>query len=319
MWCYICLLFWPVKRYGLKLKTHIRTARFAFLFLVLTCMAMNSPTADAQLLSSWWGSSSWWDWSDYRAHLGYRISLPSIEGKVEARGETHDLSEFGFSDDPEMFKSFLFEFYVDRLGVRIAVEEDHKFRGRTGDDTVVTNPSLSAPYLNAKISELDFSGVRMGLDLDIIRYPFARGGINFTYYTEQIRFQDRRNDDPFQWQQYTGSQPLQLGLHGRLMPARIRNVPLTIQGRFRMPVPLVQRPTEAKITEWEVSGGLRPAVWETSLFGHSTFSFGIEAGYRESYLTLHARPQRNFYINDDSEVNVTARWGGAFIQALIVY
>lgn len=303
----------------MKLKTHIRTALPAFLLVTILCMAIATPTAQAQVFSSWWGSSPWWDWSDFRAHVGYRVFLPRVEGTVEVRGETYDLSEFGIADDPEFFKSLVIEIYFDRLGFRFDVEEDHKFRGRTGDDTVTVNPSLSEPYLNAKISELDFSGARMGLDLDIIRYPFARGGINVTYYAEQVKFQDRRSDDPFQWQQYTGSQPLQLGLHGRFIPVRIRNVPITIQGRFRMPVPLVQRPTEAKITEWEVSGGLRPAVWETSLLGHSTFSFSIEAGYRACYLTLHARPQRNPFVNDDSEANVTARWGGGFIQATIVY
>jgi hypothetical protein len=106
------------------------------------------------------------------------------------------------------------------------------------------------------------------------------------------------------------------------MPGRIRDVPITIQGKFRMPVPFVQRPTEAKITEWEVSGGLRPAIWETSLLGHSTFSFGIEGGYRMSYLTIHARPQRTYLngvIGDDDEVNVNARWGGAFVQAVFTY
>lgn len=292
----------------MKLKNCMQKALPACVLLVTACVFLTAATAEAQLFSSLWGSSSWWDWSDYRASVGFRMSLPRITGTVEARGETHNLSEFGFADDPEFFKSLHMEFYVDRLGIRVDVEEDFKFRGRT-----------EAAAVGAKISELDFSGTRLGLDLDIIRTPFVRGGIDFTYFTNQVKFQDRRLDDPTLWQQYTGSQPFQMGVHGRLMPGRIRDVPITFQAKFRMPIPLVQRPTEAKITEWEVSGGLRPAIWETSLLGHSTFSFGIEGGYRHCYLTLHARPQRDPNVNDDDEANVTAQWGGAFVQAVVYY
>jgi hypothetical protein len=294
----------------LKLKSYFSFSIRAFLLMAVICAGISAGPAQAQMFSSLLGgSSSWWDWSDYRANVGYRIFLPRVSGKVEARGETHDFADFGIRDDQEFFKALYFEWYIDRLGIRIDVEEDHKFQGHSSDATYP-----------AKISELDISGNRLGLDLDIIRYPFVRAGIDFTYFTNQVTFQDRRHEtDPTLWMQYSGSQPLQIGVHGRLIAARIRNVPFTIQGKFRGPIPLVQRPTEAKITEWEISGGLRPAIWETSLLGHSTFSFSIEAGYRACYLTLHARPQRLLDLSDDTEANVTARWGGAFIQATFVY
>jgi hypothetical protein len=293
----------------LKLKSYVSFSIRAFLLMAVICAGISAGPAQAQMFSSLLGgSSSWWDWSDYRAHLGYRMFLPRISGKVEARGETHDLADFGIRDDQEFFKALYVEWYIDRLGIRIEVEEDYRFQGHTGD---ATYPS--------KISELNIGGNRLGLDLDIIRNPFVRAGINLNYYTEMVRFQDRRLEDENLWMQYTGSQPLQIGVHGKLIAARIRNVPFTIQGRFRGPIPLIQRPTEAKITEWEVSGGLRPAIWETSLLGHSTFSFSIEAGYRACYLTMHARPQRLLDLSDDTEANVTARWGGAFIQATFVY
>ncbi len=285
------------------------------LLLVIMLAALTATTAEAQLFSSWWGSSAWWDWSDFRATLGYRIFLPRVTGTVEARGETHSLFDFGFTEDPEFFKELNVEVYIDRLGFRVDVEEDHIFRGRT-----VTAAGVS------KVSQLDFSGNRLGLDLDIIRNPYVRGGIDFTYYADQVKFQDRRSEDANQWHQYTGSQPLQLGVHGRIIPGRIRDVPITIQGKFRFPFPfteqLFSRTTEAKITEWEVSAGLRPAIWETSLLGHSTFSFGIEGGYRACYLTLHARPQRTYpngLVGDEAEANVNARWGGAFVQAVLFY
>jgi hypothetical protein len=196
------------------------------------------------------------------------------------------------------------------------VEEDHKFRGRRGE--ITTNGSIP---LGPKISELDMSTNKLGVDLDIIRYPFARAGVNFTYHLERVKFQDRRNPNANLWYQYTGSQPLTIGVHGRAIPVRVRDVPVTIQARLRIPVPFVHRPTEAKVTEWEISGGLRPSIWSTSLFGHSTFSFGIEGGYRVTYLKMFAEelPRDPGNPASGAETHVTARWSGAFIQAILVY
>ncbi len=85
-----------------------------------------------------------------------------------------------------------------------------------------------------------------------------------------------------------------LGFHARAIPVHIREIPFTIQARFRFPMPLVNRQAESKITDWEISGGLRPAVWDTSLYGHATFSFDIEAGFRS--VSLDANPQTNVNV-----------------------
>lgn len=287
--------------------THdIPAVRRPLLLLLLTLILVIPGTTNAQVTSSWLFGSSWWDWSDYRAYLGFRIFLPSVKGTVEARGESHDLTHFGITSDPELFKSAYLEFYVDRLGLRAEIEEDHKFRGRTEVPAGSSVPTLVD--LTPKISELDMSTNKLGLDLDIIRYPVARAGINATYHTDAVKFYDRRLSDPSTWRRYISTEPITIGVHGRVIPLRIRDVPVTLQGRFRFPVPFLDRTWEGKVTEWEVSGGLRPAVWSTSLWGHSTFSFGIEGGYRTTY----------FKMNKD-DVSVSARWNGAFVQAAIFY
>ena len=71
----------------------------ACLILIMVCAALTATTAEAQLFSPSWGSSAWWDWSDFRASAGFRMFLPRVTGTVEARGETHNLSEFGFGPD----------------------------------------------------------------------------------------------------------------------------------------------------------------------------------------------------------------------------
>lgn len=287
------------ERYGLKVKFHIGTV------IVLLCVWILAlpATALSQGGSSWWGSASWWDWSDYRGFIGVRIFMPTVDGSVEKEENgvkrTVDFSEFGITNDPQLFKSLYFEFYIDRLGLRGEVEEDHKFQGRVGN------------LGTARISELNMSGNRLGLDLDIIRNPFARAGIDFTYHMEKVKFQDRHQEDSNSWTEYSGENPMTVGFHGRAFPLRIRDVPLTVAGRIRFPIPFLDRPKETKITEWEVSAGLRPAVWETSLLGHTAFSFALEGGYRHTYLNMDA--------GRDGEVNVRAQWGGAFIQGTVVY
>jgi hypothetical protein len=73
---------------------------------------------------------------------------------------------------------------------------------------------------------------------------------------------------------------------------------------------LLQIKSEARVTEWEVSAGLRPAVWHTSLYGFSTFSMGLEAGFRSTYLDMTVA---------DDKWAVKAHWQGLFVQVGLYY
>ena len=73
---------------------------------------------------------------------------------------------------------------------------------------------------------------------------------------------------------------------------------------------MIQLKSEARVTEWEVSAGLRPAVWHTSLYGFSTFSMGLEAGFRSTYLDMTL---------DDAKWAVKAHWQGLFVQVGLYY
>jgi hypothetical protein len=293
----------PVERYGLKIKLHI----WAPVVLLCVCALAWPATARAQAVSSCLGASSWWDWSDYRGSIGCRVLIPSVTGHVEANGEDHSFSDYGITNDTELFKSLLVSFYVDRLGIWAEIEEDHKFYGRTGDTVFVEHP--------LRISEFDVSAGKIGVDLDIIRYPFVRGGINFAYHLTRIEFFDRRSPNQAQWNKYEGENAMTLGIHGRAFPLRIRDIPVTVAARVRFPIPFLNTKNETKITEWEVCGGLRPAIWETSLLGHSTFSFALEGGYRQTFLNMRVESA----FGQETEATVDARWGGPFIQATLVY
>lgn len=295
----------PVERYGLKRKFRVWAAVIPLLLWGL----MVSPAADAQGISSWIGTSPWWDWSDFRGTAGYRIFMPTVSGQVEVGGQTRDFSDFyGISGDPQLFKSLYAIFYIDRLGIRVEVEEDHKFRGRVTDGS------------KHKISQLNMSGNKIGLDLDIIRNPFARAGINYTFHTEDVEFEIRgKTSEDAGWTKYAGDNAMTIGIHGRVIPFRIREVPFTMQGRFRFPIPFYKQDEETRVTEWEVSGGMRPAVWETSLLAHSTFSLAIEGGFRQTYLRMNAEPQWSYSSPPPGDATISAKWSGAFIQVNVVY
>lgn len=299
----------PRKRYGLKSKSHLLRTVLASVLLGLVAVTLFPGVSQAGD-ASWWGSSAWWDWSDFRGAIGARVFLARLaSASVSKGGIDFDLKgdQYGFADEPAPFNEVWGILYIDRLGIRFSAEEN-TYRGRATRD------------LNGPLSELEFSSSRLGLDLDLIRYPFFRFGIDYDYYLNDVKFLDANGV------RYSGSPPMTLGLHARAIPVHIREVPFTIQARYRFPMPLVNR--DSKITDWEISGGFRPAVWETSLYGHATFSFDIEAGYRSVSVDSNPAANVNTPVFDPiigtnvvpaSDLNLKARWQGAFLQVGVFF
>jgi len=293
----------PPKRCGLKLRKHIATAVARLLLLALFGVLLSATVSGAGEASSLWGSSTWFDWADYRAAIGIRAWLPRLaSGSIDTGEVSYDLkTDFGMISDPEPFREFWAEMYIDRLGIRLRVEEDNTFKGRVG---------LGTDADTIRSSELETNTAVLGLDVDLIRYPFLRLGVDYDYYFGELKFHDRRSPDPSQWTMLAvgGRQPMTVGVHGLAIPTRIRGVPITVQARLRIPVPFVLKGEDARITEWEISGGLRPAIWETSLYAHSTFSVGLSGGFKAVNL------ETEVISPDGREAKLKARWQGAFIE-----
>lgn len=184
--------------------------------------------------------------------------------------------------------------YIDRLGFRYH-DEMRQFTRRDVDPA------------SPRIWRLEAHSSCVGLDLDLVRYPFFKFGINADWNVEPIEYMDgtERTDQTEPHLDFVSYEPLTLGIHARAIPVRIREVPLTVQARARFPMPFLNRNSEARITDWEIGGGLRPAVWETSFIGISTFSFGVEAGFRAFYLDFKEE-KRDFQLK--------ATWQGAFFR-----
>jgi len=297
----------------LKPKLNFTAAVLPFALFVMVCLCCAPSTSHSQDLSSWFSSGTWWDWSDYRFKIEYRYFVPRlVSGSVSQNGTDYDLlasagadgSSGGYNFDPQPtpFNSALLQLQVDRLGLRLRVDEDIIFRG-------IHNKSVDSN--SRKMSELDLSSTRLGLDLDLVRYPFLRCGVDFDYNVNPLTFMDDKPDINTRF--YKSASPATLGLHVFAIPARIREVPIIVNAKIGFPFPYWKQITsaqfEVRMLEWEVMAGARPSVWDFSAFGHSTFSVGIEAGFRSVAIDADL----------SKSASLKAQWQGPFFQFGIYY
>ncbi len=286
---------------------------WALTLCVLAGLSCLAGAACAEGPPSMFGSTSWFDWSDFRANACGRVFLAKLQsGSLRTAAGEFDLkSDFGFKDDPEPFKELFAELYIDRLGLRLSVEESQKFIG-----------ALDA--VPGQASALNIGCIRLGGDIDLLRFPYFRFGVNGDFQGTKPSLQDQRSISGETFK-YKGNYPITAGFQCRALPGRIRQIPITLEGRVRFPVvvPTVNSKDPSKITEFEVSGGLRPSVWETSMFGHSTFAASVELGYRltDLNMTVSGSPTVDGQGNvvGAADVTLKARWSGAFLQVALFH
>lgn len=301
-------------------------------FLVLALMA---PAAEVACAQGMFGGG-WFDWSDFRAETGVRFLVAHLKsGTVNRLGVEYDLKgpRYAFDKQPLPFGEFWAELFIDRLGIRLNYEP-HTFAGIN---------SSSESDIDQQQSRLQMPEVRVGLDLNIIRNQFVRAGVNYDYYFESVKFYDRSpgfiNDlnaglyivpaaiQDLVTERFAGQRPMTVGLQGRILPFRLFDIPTTMQGRVRIPVPFLNRKGETKITDWDVSFGLRPAIWDTSLYGHATFNVDLEFGYRSISFEMTGHLEKRTdstggsfpIISSPSSVDLRSHWEGLYVQAGIFF
>ena len=252
-----------------------------------------------------------------------------------------EIGGYNFQRQPNYFSEGWFQLQVDRLGLRLVAEEDRIFRGVLGARNPASNMSEVSVRDHFRVSELDFSATRLGLDLDIIRYPQFRFGFNFDFHLNGISFNDNKfthlerngagtSAAPFYYVIYNygdlgSSEPMTIGFQALAIPGRIKEVPIILTARARFPMPFMQQvfglQSPANITDWEVSVGLRPSVWETSAYKFATFSLAAELGFRSTSVDadLSNHNTSNFDQGFVSATNVRAKFSGAFIQMSLYY
>lgn len=323
----------------MKVSSHI-TRKISLIVAALAMVFLMSTAPHAQSFS-WWGSNQWFDWSDFRASGGIRYFFARLSSGTATLPGTNvnnaDLtgSQLAFLNDPEPFADLWGILYIDRLGFTFSIE-NHRF---------ISLPTPRPfPDASGLLGRWQLQGdmSRGGIDLELIRYPFFRLGINYDVAFDDIKFvrEDFQSyiipppGAPVPKQReiravYQSVGPMTIGLHSRIIPGRVRDVPITAQGRVRVPIPYLVRKAEAKVWDWEVSAGLRPSIWETSLFGGTTFAVGLEGGFRSIDLEMtgekdNISPENNLvppfpplppgFVTLPPQMELKARWQGAFVQ-----
>lgn len=264
------------------------------IMLLLMFAAFKADFSYSQMSSSWWGSAYWFDWSDYRARVNGRVFLAKLaSGEITVDGRTYDLTtDLGITNDPEPFRVFCAELYLDRVGVRYyPEEEEHNFWGSK----------------DGFLSEFEFPSGFVGFDIELVRLPRFRFGLNIDYGLNKVIIRHRRTDDVIFLE---SDRPNTIGAHMTVIPLRIKQVQVFFEARGEIPQPFTDKSNQAKITQWEVAGGLRPSIWDNSSFGHSTFAVSVMAGYKSVNLEVS-------FEERDAEMN--ARWDGAFFQVGLHY
>ena len=228
---------------------------------------------------------------------------------------------YDFQRQPNYFSEGWFQLQVDRLGLRLVAEEDRIFRGMLGS----VHDKIDSRF---RVSELDFSATRLGLDLDVIRYPQFRFGFNFDFHLNGIAFNDAKfaGADLKYYGDFNSSEPMTIGFQALAIPGRIKEVPIILTARARFPMPFMQQvfglQSPANITDWEVSAGLRPSVWETSAYKFATFSLAAELGFRSTSVDADlVNNNKGVGLSADyaSRANVKAKFSGPFIQMSLYY
>ena len=174
-----------LSRYGLTSRWSIILYITAIFCLTALVAPVGVSPAHAQSSQFFWNSSKWFDWSDYRFRASGRGAFFRLEtGTFKWGGIDYDLiSPTGFNliQDTGPHFSAEFELYVDRLGLRLHVNEIHF------DGTRDSNIWDRAP-------KLLLGAFRGGLDLDLFRYPSAVIGVNFDYSPSDLEFRYEKTD-----------------------------------------------------------------------------------------------------------------------------
>ncbi|MGC8660608.1 MAG: hypothetical protein ACP5U1_16190 [Desulfomonilaceae bacterium] len=274
-----------------------------------------------------------------------------LAGATGINGTNGGYGGYGFNATPRPFMSALFQLYVDRLAFRLLVDEDVIFRGTLGN-TVFVPQTFTVPPISTqspsggdffRVSELDISATRLGMTLDLIRNPYLRAGVDFDISLNPVTFRDMKdavtfqtvnpplgpgNSTALQNMRYYMSDagPCTIGLHALAIPGRIRDIPIIAQAKIDFPTPIWNKiwgfQNTAKMFQWELMIGARPSVWNASPLGLSTFSAGIEAGFKQ--VTLNADMFGSFGASNATSTppqtaSVHAVWQGFFAQLGLYY
>lgn len=228
--------------------------------------------------------------------------LPPLQAEFRVRGLAMNMTRgritnsalvmsASLRDALRMNKTFLFLDNMVRLqGGRLSIRlhlEPREFVGQ--EDNLVT------PGIPKAEARLDYTGWRIGGDVDIFRYDRSRFGLNADYHLHPLHFSEAIFF-PGAGVKVSGAELITVGVHGFYNPVTtFYGVTGVVEARARWSL------TKTDLTDIEFSAG---AVFPETVFGRMS----IKGGYRSTSLELTEKP-----------FNVDLTFGGFFAELAYYY
>jgi hypothetical protein len=210
--------------------------------------------------------------------------LPPLQAEFRVRGLAMQVTRGSITNSTlvssaslreklKMNKTFLFldnmlRLQGGRLSLRVHLEP-REFVGREVD--------LLSPGVPTAEARLDFTGWRIGGDVDIFRYGRSRFGLNADYHLHPIHFSDAIFF-PGPGVRLSGTELITVGVHGFYNPVTtFYGVTGVVEGRVRWAL------TRTDLTDIELSAGI---VFPETVFGRMS----LKGGYRSTSLEITEKP-----------------------------
>lgn len=223
----------------------------------------------------------------YMRIVGGQQTIPSL-------GISWSLRDDFAMTNGQVFLDGMFRFQVGRLSLRAHAnvrdfDGTKKFRG--------------LPAAQSSMARFEYSGYRLGGDIDILRFGDSRIGVNLDHdlyspvFTESIQTGEGGK-------KLIARSPITIGAHAALRPApKWYGFSALFEARARWPV------AGADLTDWYISAGIQ---------GSETYigTMGVRAGYRSTTISFS---DSQFFNDQEVSMNFKAVMDGIFGEFVYYY
>jgi len=223
-----------------------------------------------------------------------RVGLHRGNQTIPSQGIHWDLRKHFHMVSENVFADVMAAFRIGRFGLRVHADT----RDFVGIDNFRNDPNLPRA-----VARLEFSGIRLGADIDVFQWLGARAGINTDYCLYRPLFSEAIQTDGG-GKKIIGEAPITAGFHVFFEPPfNVYGFSAVLEAWWRWPV------AGAELTDMEFSAGVKGL--ETVLG-----SMALKVGYRESSLEF---PSLQNFNNVQVPTAFDASFTGWFLELAYYY
>jgi hypothetical protein len=238
------------------------------------------------------------------------VTMPTVQGEVQLRpiwmkvasghnsipslGLSWDLrDDFGLVD-PSLFLDLMFRLQVGRLGFRL----QSNMADFSGQRRFMNQPGQLSGG-----ARLEYSGIRLGWDVDILSWGRSRAGLDLDYDYFLARFTESI-ETPGGGKKIIGKEALTIGVHAAFVPSyNLWGISPVLEVRARRPL------AGSVVSEVEIAAGL---IGPETVLGVT----GIRGGFRRTSISFKAD---QFYNNVEVKSEFDTTLEGLFGELVYYY